>query len=88
LKTGESVAWSVPNGKYWAYAWLTSTANSDSGTLSFGSSAADGFSGTLNGGARWGLLGPYRVDVTGSSLKLTVDGTVHLAGLKLYEAEH
>jgi hypothetical protein len=86
LNTGESVAWSVPNGKYWAYAWLTSTVASDSGTLSFGTSVADRFFGSVSGGARWGLLGPYSVTVTGHSLQFTVDGSVHLAGVKLYEA--
>src|SRR6478735_195131 len=87
LNTGESLVWSVPNGNYWAYAWLTSTVAADNGTLSLGDSVADKFIGSTSGGARWGVLGPYRVDVTDGSLQLTVDGSVHLAGIKLYEAE-
>ena len=87
LSTADSIAWSVPSGEYWAYAWLTSTVASDSGTLSFGATVADKFIGNTNGGARWGLIGPYPVTVTGGSLRLSVDGNVHLAGLKLYEAE-
>lgn len=86
LNSGDAITWSLPNGKYWAYAWLASTAAFDSGTLSFGSKPADPFFGSTGAGARWGLLGPYAVDVTGSSLRLTAEGTVHLAGLKLYEA--
>ena len=86
LNTGESIAWSVPNGKYWAYAWLTSIGAGEGGTLSFGGKAADKFINTTNGGARWGVIGPYAVDVTGESLQLTVDGSVNIGGLKLYEA--
>jgi hypothetical protein len=92
LNTGDSAVWSVPNGKYWAYAWLSSTVSSDNGTLTIGASAADKFFGTLTttstpAVARWGLLGPYSVDVTGNSLTLAVDGSVHVAGLKLYAAQ-
>ena len=90
LNTGESMAWSVPNGKYWAYAWLTSFAGPDNGTLSFGGTVADKFYGSTlagtSGGARWNVIGPYQVDVTGKSLLLTVAGNVHLGGVKLYEA--
>lgn len=88
LNTADSLSWTVPNGKYWAYAWLTSTGTSDTGTLSFGASVADKFVGSsTGGGARWGLLGPYSVDVSGSALQVTVDGGAHLAGIKLYEQE-
>jgi len=90
LSTPDSIAWSVPNGKYWAYAWLTSFATADSGTLTLSGKLADKFYGTssLSGasGARWNVIGPYQVDVTGKSLQLTVDGNVHLGGMKLYEA--
>ncbi|MEI9938320.1 MAG: hypothetical protein WDO69_13955 [Pseudomonadota bacterium] len=88
LNSGDSAVWAIPNGKYWAYAWLTSTVGSDSGTLMIGASAADSFFGTMNtAGARWALLGPYPVDVASGSLTLTVDGSVHVAGVKLYEAQ-
>jgi hypothetical protein len=88
LNTGDSAVWSVPNGTYWAYAWLTSTVSSDNGTLTIGQSVADKFFGTMNtGGARWALLGPYSVAVTGNSLTLAVDGSVHVAGVKLYAAQ-
>ncbi|MEI9949865.1 MAG: hypothetical protein WDO74_13010 [Pseudomonadota bacterium] len=88
LNTGDSAVWSVPNGKYWAYTWLTSTVGSDSGTLLFGTGAADKFFGTMNtAGARWALLGPYPVEVVGRSLTLTVDGSVHVAGIELYQAQ-
>jgi len=89
LNAGESIVWPVPNGKYWAYAWLTSIA-SDSGTLSFNTQTADKFVGKTTTSppitARWALIGPYAVSVTEKSLQLTVDNTVHLGGVKLYEA--
>jgi len=89
LNTGDSVLRPVLNGKYWAYAWLTSSVPSATGTLSFGATVADKFVGSANSAnARWALVGPYLVDVTGGSLQLTVDGSAQLAGLKLYEAEH
>jgi len=87
LNTGDSAVWPVPSGKYWAYAWLTSTASSDSGTLKMGDIAADKFFGVLDStGARWALIGPYAVTVPDGALRLTVDGTVHVAGIKLYAA--
>ncbi|HEX2672810.1 MAG TPA: hypothetical protein VHM25_18125 [Polyangiaceae bacterium] len=86
LNTGESITWSVPNGKYWAYAWLTSIGTTAGGTLSLGGKAADKFINTASGGTRWGLIGPYAVDVTAKSLQLTVNGSVNIGGLKLYEA--
>jgi len=87
LNTGDSAVWPVPSGKYWAYAWLTSTASSDSGTLKIGDTAADKFFGVLNAtGAHWALIGPYSVTAAGGALRLTVDGTVHVAGIKLYAA--
>jgi hypothetical protein len=91
LNTADSANWPVPNGKYWAYAWLVSTVGSDNGTLLIGASPADRFFGTLTMGspaiARWALIGPYPFEVTSGSLTLAVDGSVHLAGVKLYEAE-
>jgi len=88
LKTEDSVVWPVPNGKYWAYAWLTSTVSSDEGTLTIGSAVADKFFGVKNSaGARWGLLGPYGVEVSNGSLALGVTGSVHVAGVKLYAAQ-
>jgi len=88
LNAGDSALWPVANGKYWAYAWLTSTVSSDNGTLSIGSSVADRFFGAKDSaGARWGLLGPYAVDVVNGSLSLAVTGSVHVAGVKLYAAQ-
>jgi hypothetical protein len=88
LSMADSAVWPVPNGKYWAYAWLTSTVTSDNGTLTIGGSAADKFFGAKNSaGARWGLLGPYAVNVVNSSLSLAVTGSVHVAGVKLYAAQ-
>jgi len=88
LNTGDTALWSVPNGRYWAYAWLTSTVSTDNGRLKIGTSLADRFFGTMNsGGARWALIGPYSLDVTGNSLTLAVDGSVHVAGVKLYAAQ-
>jgi hypothetical protein len=85
LNSGDSAVWPVPNGRYWAYAWLTSTVSADNGTLMLGQSLADKFFGTVNsGGARWALVGPYSVAVTEKSLTLSVSGSVHVAGVKLY----
>jgi len=87
MNTGDSLTWPVSNGKYWAYAWLASAVNGDTGTLKIGSSVADKFFAKTSGGARWGLIGPYAVEVLDGSLSLTVDGTVHVAGVKLYTAQ-
>lgn len=86
LNAGQAITWSVPNGKYWAYAWLTSLGTGGGGTLSFGSRVADPFANDTSAGSRWGLIGPYAVDVAGGALELTVNGSVNIAGLKLYEA--
>jgi len=86
MDASESMVWPVPNGKYWAYAWLRSASGGDDGTLSFGDSSADPFINNMTGGARWALVGPYAIDVANKSLQLTVDGGIHLAGVKLYAA--
>ena len=86
LNTADSAVWPMPNGKYWAYAWLTSTV-SDTGTLKFGQRVADPFIGKTLGGARWGLIGPYSVDVVDGSLTLAVAGSAHVAGVMLYAAQ-
>jgi hypothetical protein len=84
-----TLTWAVPNGKYNAFAWLTSAASSDTGVLTLQGSAADKFVGMQPAsGAAWSLLGPYPVTVDTEALTLAVaSGTVHVAGLKLYRAE-
>jgi hypothetical protein len=84
-----SAAWTVPNGKYWAYAWLTSAASSDSGTLLLQGNLTDKFVGLQSGGgSAWALLGPYAVEVLDKNLRLSVTGgTVNIAGLKLSRRE-
>jgi len=41
----DSATWSVSNGRYWAYAWLTSAAGMDVGTLAIQDNPADKFIG-------------------------------------------
>ncbi len=88
LSSSGSATWTVPNGKYWAYAWLTSAASADSGTLSIQDNPADKFYGLQkSSGAAWGLLGPYLIDVSKEEVALTATGIVHVAGLKLYRLD-
>jgi hypothetical protein len=89
LSDAATANWAVPNGNYYAFAWLTSAANSDYGVLTMQDTPADKFVGLHNGtAAAWGLLGPYTVTVTEQTLRLAVaSGFVHVAGLKLYRAE-
>lgn len=90
LQTGfvlgsSTVTWPVPNGKYWAYAWLTSDLNADSGQLSILDNPADKFFSTQdNGAGAWARIGPYAIDVLGGNVKLTGSGVVNLAGVELY----
>ena len=88
--TGAATAtWAVPNGDYYAFAWLTSAASSDFGTLTIQDNAADKFVGLQkDSAAAWGLLGPYAIAVSDRTLSLAVaSGFVHVAGLKLYRAK-
>jgi hypothetical protein len=88
LTSSVGATWAVPDGSYWAYAWLTSAASADSGTLSIQGTPADKFYGTQQSTASaWALLGPYRIDVTDNTLWLTATGRVNVAGLKLYVAQ-
>ncbi len=88
LSSSGSATWAVPNGKYWAYAWLTSAASADSGTLSIQDNLTDKFYGLQkSSGAGWGLVGPYLIDVSREQVALTATGIVHVAGLKLYRTE-
>jgi hypothetical protein len=81
-------SWSVPNGKYWAYAWLTSAGGTDVGTLSIQDNPFDKFTGVQKpAGAGWALVGPYPIDVTNQTLTLSSSGTVNVAGLKLYQVD-
>jgi hypothetical protein len=84
-----SATWAVPNGKYWAFAWLTSAASSDSGILSIQDNPTDKFYGLQkDSAAAWALLGPYLVSVRDEKLTLSAaSGIVHVAGLKLYLAQ-
>ncbi len=83
---GSSTAtWTVPNGKYWAYAWLTSDPNADSGQLSLLGNQADAFVSTQeNSAGAWARIGPYALDVLGGNLTLTGSGVVNIAGIELY----
>jgi hypothetical protein len=89
LAGSSSAAWTVPNGKYWASAWLTSAASADSGSLLLQGNPADKFVGLQSGGGSgWALLGPYPVEVLDQNLRLSVTGgTVNVAGLKLSRRE-
>ena len=90
LSGTNSAVWTVPNGKYWAYAWLTSAASTDVGTLLLQGNPTDTFVGLqqVGVGSGWALLGPYPVEVLDGKLRLSVmAGTVHLAGLKLYSSQ-
>ena len=69
LNTGDSVVRPVPNGKYWAYAWLTSSAPSATGTLSFGATVADKFVGYCERHER--TLGADRSVLGGCDRQLT-----------------
>ena len=88
LSSADTAVWAVPNGKYWAYAWLSSAASTDTGTLSIQDNPADKFIGIQqNSSAGWALLGPYPIQVSDQTLTLAVTGTVNVAGLKLYQAQ-
>jgi hypothetical protein len=77
--------WPVPNGKYWAYAWLTSDLSADSGQLSIQDNQEDKFvSVQESGAAAWARVGPYQVDVLNGNLKLTGSDVVNIAGVELY----
>jgi hypothetical protein len=81
----DTVKWTVPNGQYWAYAWMTSANATDAGTLSIQNNPTDKFVGVQRGnGAGWSLSGPYPIDVLDTQLTLSATGMVHVAGLKLY----
>jgi len=85
---GTSTAtWPVPNGKFWAYAWVTSAESVASGTLAISGAPTDKFYGLQKAGSAWALIGPYSIDVTSGSLALTGTGSVNLAGLELYQRQ-
>ena len=85
LTSTDTAIWTVPNGQYWAYAWLTSAASADTGTLSIQDNPADEFFGVRNGaGAGWALLGPYLIQVSDGSVVLSATGKVNVAGLELF----
>ena len=85
LTSADTAAWTVPNGRYWAYAWLTSAAGADVGTLSIQDNPTDKFFGVQKStGAGWAVLGPYAIQVSDRTLGLTATGKVNVAGLELY----
>jgi len=88
LTEGSTATWAVPNGKYYACAWLTSAASSN-GLMTIQGAPVDRFVGSQRGQAAvWSLLGPYQVTVSHEALGLGVaSGVVNVAGLKLYRAE-
>lgn len=80
----------VQSGQYWAYAWLTSAASADTGTLSLQGNAADQFSGTqAQNSSYWALIGPYLVTIAAADggLQLTSSGNTNVSGLMLYRAK-
>jgi hypothetical protein len=88
LTGSDSATWSVPKGRYWAYAWLTSAAGTDVGTLAIQDNPADKFIGFQPAsGAGWAQLGPYAIEVSDGSLGLSATGKVNVAGLALYRAQ-
>jgi hypothetical protein len=87
LTDTEPATWSVRNGRYWAYAWLTSAVSADAGTLFIQDNPADEFFGLqTNSGAGWSQLGPYAIEVSDGTLGLSSHGKVNVAGLALYAA--
>ena len=85
----DTASWPVPNGKYWAYAWLTAANGMATGTLSIQDNPFDKFVGAQkSGAAEWALVGPYPIDVTEAKVTLSASGTVNVAGLKLYQVDH
>ncbi|MEO7033804.1 MAG: hypothetical protein ABI548_07970 [Polyangiaceae bacterium] len=82
----DTAAWTVPSGRYWLYAWLTSAASADSGLLSVQDTPLDAFSGLQRAsGAGWAQLGPYSIEVTDGVLRASATGKVNVAGLALYK---
>ncbi|MEO8905201.1 MAG: hypothetical protein ABI488_22180 [Polyangiaceae bacterium] len=82
----DTATWSVPSGRYWLYAWLTSAAGSDSGLLSVQDTPLDAFSGLQRAsGAGWAQVGPYPIEVTDDMLRASATGKVNVAGLALYK---
>ncbi|HWZ91786.1 MAG TPA: hypothetical protein VNW92_23145, partial [Polyangiaceae bacterium] len=79
--------WPVSNGKYWAYAWLSSDSSLGSGQLFIQDNPGDQFFAVQQGSALgWARVGPYSIDVLGGSVKLSGTGVVDLAGVELYRA--
>ena len=84
----DSATWSVPSGKYWLYAWLTSAGSADSGLLSVQDTPLDKFYGLQkSSGAAWGQLGPYQIAVTDDMLHMSASGKVNVAALALYRQQ-
>jgi len=78
-------AWTVPNGSYWAYAWLTSNVNAMSGVLMIQDNPSDRFDlQQLGSGNAWQKIGPYAVTVTDGRVKLNASGVVNIAGVELF----
>lgn len=78
------------DGKYWAYAWLTSGASTNAGQLMIQGAPQDKFWVQQNlpaGVAVWARVGPYSIDVSSGSLAFSGTGSVNLAGLELYRAQ-
>lgn len=85
--TGSATAtWMVPDGEYYACAWLTAAASSEAGVMTIQGDPVDKFIGWQSGQAAvWSLLGPYEVTVSHGALSLGVaSGVVHVSGVKLY----
>ena len=75
----------MPNGRYWAYAWLVSDVNSSTGELMIQDNPTDQFVGVQqSGGTGWQKIGPYSIDVLAGSVKLSATGAVNINGLELY----
>ncbi|MEP7051193.1 MAG: hypothetical protein ABJB12_12615, partial [Pseudomonadota bacterium] len=86
--SADTAAWSILDGQYWLYAWLTSGPSTDSGVLSAQGMPLDKFYGVQrNSSAGWARLGPYPISVTDQALQLSAAGKVNVAGLELYRRE-
>jgi hypothetical protein len=82
------VTFTVPNGKYWVYPYVTSENGGNQADLSIQGRAVSTFlAGNLSGGPTWARLGPFPVTVSTGALDFSsADGPLRLAGVEIYQA--